>query len=124
MYPKSSGTPQSLYNTVTGTKSKNCYLNSHVTSKYKMYRLYRKNDHKLSFFLYNLYISDPTQMYRYITKTCLYNFDPLKPHFYIVKLGFTGVYIIFLISAQKLDSGYTLEPPHRGGSNEYPQSMF
>ena len=37
----------------------------------------------------------------YIAKTCLYNFDPLKPHFYIVKLGFTGVYIIFLISAQK-----------------------
>ena len=32
-----------------------------------------------------------------ITKTCLYNFDPLKPHVYIVKLGFTGVYIIFLI---------------------------
>ena len=31
----------------------------------------------------------------------LYNSDPLKPHFYIVKLGFTGVYIIFLISAQK-----------------------
>ena len=31
-----------------------------------------------------------------ITKTCLYTFDPLKkPHFYIVKLGFTGVYIIF-----------------------------
>ena len=26
---------------------------------------------------------------------------PLKPHFYIVKLGFTEVYIIFLISAQK-----------------------
>ena len=35
-----------------------------------------------------------------ITKTCLYNFDPIKPHFYKVKLGFTGVYIIFLISAQ------------------------
>ena len=34
-------------------------------------------------------------------KTCLYNFDPLKPHFYIVKLGFIGVYIVFLISAQK-----------------------
>ena len=38
---------------------------------------------------------------RLITKTCLYSFDPIKPHFYIVKLGFTGVYIIFLISAQK-----------------------
>ena len=36
-----------------------------------------------------------------ITKTYLYNFDPLKPHLYIVKLEFTGVYIIFLISAQK-----------------------
>ena len=39
----------------------------------------------------------------YTNDTCghLYSFDPLKPHFYIVKLGFTGVYIIFLISAQK-----------------------
>ena len=36
-----------------------------------------------------------------IRKTYLYNFDSLKPHFYIVKLGFTGVYIIVLISAQK-----------------------
>ena len=59
-----------------------------------------------------------------ITKTCLYNFDPLKPHFYIVKLGFTGICIIFLISAQNIDCGYSLEPPHRGGPNEYPQSMF
>ena len=23
-----------------------------------------------------------------------------------------------------MDCGYTLEPPRRGGSNEYPQSMF
>ena len=59
-----------------------------------------------------------------ITKTCLYNFDLLKPHFYIVKLGFTGVYIIFLISAQKHRLWYSLEPTRRGGSNEYPQSMF
>ena len=59
-----------------------------------------------------------------ITKTYLYNFDPLKPHFYIVNLGFTGVYIIFLISAQNINCGYSLEPPRRGGSNEYQQSMF
>ena len=45
-----------------------------------------------------------------ITETRLYNFDPLKPHFYIVKLGFTGVYIIFHISAQNIDCGYSLEP--------------
>ena len=29
---------------------------------------------------------------------------------------------IFHISAQNIDCGYSLEPPHRGGSNEYPQS--
>ena len=33
----------------------------------------------------------------YITKTCLYNVDLHKPHFYIVKLGFTGVYIVFFL---------------------------
>ena len=47
----------------------------------------------------------------HITKTCVYNFDLLKPHFCIVKLGVTGVLIMW-------------EPPRRGGSNEYPQSMF
>ena len=31
---------------------------------------------------------------------------------------------IFPISAQNIDCGYSLEPPRRGGSNEYPQSMF
>ena len=41
------------------------------------------------------------------TKTYLYNFDPLKPHFYIAKLGFSGVYIIFLSEAV-LTSTYNL----------------
>ena len=36
-----------------------------------------------------------------ITKTCLMILTPLNPFFYIVKLGFTGVYSIFIISAQK-----------------------
>ena len=31
---------------------------------------------------------------------------------------------IFHISAQNIDCGYSLEPPWRGGSNEYPHSMF
>ena len=48
-----------------------------------------------------------------ITKTCLYNSDPLKPHFYIVKLGFPGVYIIFLYLLKNIDCGYSLEPPRR-----------
>ena len=31
---------------------------------------------------------------------------------------------IFHTSAQNIDCGYSLEPPRRGGSNEYRQSMF
>ena len=31
---------------------------------------------------------------------------------------------IFHISAQNIDCGYSLDSPRRGGSNEYPQSMF
>ena len=34
------------------------------------------------------------------------------------------IFDVFLIFAQNIDCGYTLEPPRRGGSNEYPQSMF
>ena len=63
------------------------------------------------------YIND----FRNITKTCLYNFDPLKPHFYIVYRGYT---LVFLFLLKNIDCGYSLEPPRRGGSNEYPQSMF
>ena len=40
-----------------------------------------------------------------ITKTYLYNFDPLKPRFYIVTLEFTGVYIIFLFLLKNIDCG-------------------
>ena len=31
---------------------------------------------------------------------------------------------IFHTSAQNIACGYSLEPPRRGSSNEYPQSMF
>ena len=34
------------------------------------------------------------------------------------------IFYSFLVFAQNIDCGYTLEPPRRGGSNEYPQSMF
>ena len=62
----------------------------------------------------------------FITKTCLYTFDPLKPHFNIVKLEFTGIYVIALIFAQKnpIDCGYSLEPHRRGCSNEYNNLCF
>ena len=61
-----------------------------------------------------------------ITKTCLYNLDPLKSHFCTVKLGFSGLgYIsVFLFALKNIDCEYALEPPRRGGSNAYPQSMY
>ena len=57
-----------------------------------------------------------------ITKTCPCNkqiFLALKIEHFQLK-----IFDIFLIFAQNIDCGYTLEPPRRGGSNEYPQSMF
>ena len=44
----------------------------------------------------------------------LYIYTPLNPHFYIVKLRFTGLYLFFLFLLQNIDCGYSLEPPHRG----------
>ena len=61
----------------------------------------------------------------YITKTRLFkyieNFTTKKnsESFQIKILIF-----FFYISAKNIDCGYLLEPPRRGGSNEYPQSMF
>ena len=42
--------------------------------------------------------------------------------FKVVKTeNFRICFAIFLIFAQNIDCGYTLEPPRQGGSNEYPQ---
>ena len=57
-------------------------------------------------------------------KTSLFNFDPLKPHLYVVKLGLQGYTLLFLFLLKNMDCGYSLELPRHGGSNEYPQSMF
>ena len=59
-----------------------------------------------------------------ITKTYLYNFDPLKPHFYIVNWGLQGYTLFFLFLLKNIDCGYLLELPRQGSSKEYPQFMF
>ena len=45
---------------------------------------------------------------------------------YVVKIKnfLQKIFDIFLMFAQNINCGYTLEPPRRGGSNEYPQTMF
>ena len=65
----------------------------------------------------------------FITKTCLFkyteNFSTKKLKSSDKKFCFFFVFFFFFhISAQNIDCGYWLEPPRRGGSNEYPQSMF
>ena len=58
-----------------------------------------------------------------ITKTC-----PCNKQIFFLALKLENSQLkkfdIFLVFAQNIDCGYTLEPPRRGGSNEYPQSMF
>ena len=42
-----------------------------------------------------------------ITKTYLYNFDPLKPHFYIVNLGLQGYILFFLFLLKNVEAVLT-----------------
>ena len=45
-------------------------------------------------------------------------------NFRFENLKFSAEKDIFNIVAQNIDREYTIEPPRRDGSNEYPQSMF
>ena len=57
-----------------------------------------------------------------ITKTSLFNYIE---KFTTKNWKFSDKKIwYFHISAQNIDCEYSLEPPRRGGSNEYPQCMF
>ena len=60
----------------------------------------------------------------YIMKTCLYNFDALKPKFCIPNWSLHGYTLSFLSLLENINCGYSLEPLCQGGSNEYPKSMF
>ena len=61
-----------------------------------------------------LFIITKTRLFKYIE-----NFTSKNWKFWDKKKS-----DIFQISAQYIDCGHSLEPPQRGGSNEYPQSMF
>ena len=59
-----------------------------------------------------------------ITKTFLYNLTPLNPTCILYNLGLQGYALFSLLFLLKnIDCGYSLEPAHRGGSNEYQQFM-
>ena len=62
------------------------------------------------------------KVYEIITKTCLFKFieNFTTKHMNISDKNSD----IFHISAQNIDCGYSLEPPRRGGSNEYHNLCF
>ena len=79
---------------------------------------------KYSHFLFLILIFSTTSpfFYLYITKTNLFKYTE---NFTTKNWKFqTKILTFFHISDQNIDCGYSLEPPRRGGSNEYPQSMF
>ena len=43
----------------------------------------------------------------YIRKTCPCNVYPIESHFYIVKLGYAGVYLFYLFWLQNIDCWYS-----------------
>ena len=82
---------------------------------YQFFMIVRKND-------FSMWTSDSLQRQPHYENTPIQIYwkfyNPKRENFQIKNSD------IFHISAQNINCGYSLEPPRRGGSNEYPQSMF
>ena len=61
---------------------------------------------------------NPSRKHAYIILT------PLNPTFIKLNWSLDGYTLFSLFLLENIDCGYPLEPPRRGSSNEYPQSMF
>ena len=77
------------------------FVMRHFRYRFSLNRIYTKYSHNEN---------TPIQIYR-------------KFHLQKLKISDKNT-LIFFISAQNMDCGYSLEPPRRGGFNEYPQSIF
>ena len=63
-------------------------------------------------------VSDSSRKHTYIILT------PLNPILCSKTGVYRGIYYFFIFLLKNIDCGYSLEPPRRGGFNEYGQSMF
>ena len=102
--------PKKLENKTGDRQDSACEAHVHPSTRQLTHPMKQGNREKISLEL--------------ITKTCLYNFDPLKPHFYIVNGVYRGKHYFCYFCSKNIDCGYATEPPRRGGSNECQQSMF
>ena len=69
--------------------------------------------------------------FNYLTQVSFWHYEnilPMQSTEIVLALkieNFVGKFFIcFLFLLQNIDCGYSLEPPRRGDSNEYPQSLF
>ena len=82
-----------------------------IFSHFFRFSFFPRSDYYKNRYLVFHYENTPIQIYRKFHLQKTENFQIKKSD-------------IFHISAQNIDCGYSLELPRRGGSNEYPQSMF
>ena len=97
-------------------KKKCCFVFFHFCSSTRPFHCPRKatfDDHCLSWVTLSFFFISKTRLFKYVE-----NFNSKSWKFSEENSD------IFHISSQNIDCGYPLEPPRRGGSNEYPQSMF
>ena len=75
----------------------------------------------------------PSELTNSVNCLLLYTIRTLRKHAHAINRDFLALKVenfqlkkidIFLIFAQNIDCGYTLEPPRRGGSNEYHNLCF
>ena len=96
------------------TNGKHTYVLTYRTNPLSLPHFIVHGDNKLPMFKKISEISiTKTRLFKYIE-----NFTMKKGKFSDKKICY------FHIPAQNIDCGHSLEPPRRGGSNEYPQSMF
>ena len=87
------------------------YIYNTVYHHYSSFRSDIVNKKSLELQLHKIILITKTRLFKYTENFTTKNFQIKNSD-------------IFHISAHIIDCGYPLEPPHRGGSNKYPQSMF
>ena len=75
-----------------------------IDCTYNLLYVWSKNKKNINFFpMIFLYFFNDKKILCIVGKTCLCNVYPFKPHFYIEKLGYAGVYLFFLFLLQNID---------------------
>ena len=93
-------------------KKKNIHTHTHKEKKKRKRLIVVTHLDRDFIFAYLIHYENmPIQIYWKVNRRKIENFQTKKSN-------------IFHISAQNIDCGYSLEPPRRGGSNEYPHPMF